>query len=284
MSYLKISNLYSNQDILAFRECYAMEKIHGTSAHVAWKDGQIFFFSGGENHARFVALFDEPKLVESFQSLGCSEMIVFGEAYGGKQQGMKHTYGPTLRFVVFDVRIGQDWLDVPDAEQVAKTLGLEFVWYKKIPTSLEELDRERDAPSVQAFRNGIMGSKPREGIVLRPLFEVRRNNGDRIIAKHKGEEFRETASVRRVTPDKVQAMTDAKAIAAEWVTEMRLGHVLDKMPGAGIEQTREVITAMTEDVQREAGEEVIWSTEVKRAIGARAAGMFKRRLQERLKE
>ena len=32
MSYMHIDNLYKNQDILLFKECYALEKIHGTSA------------------------------------------------------------------------------------------------------------------------------------------------------------------------------------------------------------------------------------------------------------
>ena len=53
MAYLHIDNLYKNQEILMFKECYALEKIHGTSAHVGFKEGAIHFFSGGENHERF---------------------------------------------------------------------------------------------------------------------------------------------------------------------------------------------------------------------------------------
>jgi len=58
MAYLDIDNLYKNQEILKFKECYAMEKIHGTSAHISYKDGFLSFFSGGSNHETFVALFD----------------------------------------------------------------------------------------------------------------------------------------------------------------------------------------------------------------------------------
>ena len=38
MGYLHIENLYRPiaQSILLFREVYALEKIHGTSAHVGW--------------------------------------------------------------------------------------------------------------------------------------------------------------------------------------------------------------------------------------------------------
>ncbi len=44
MGYLHIENLYKNIDIMQFKECYAMEKIHGTSAHVRFKDGEVAFF------------------------------------------------------------------------------------------------------------------------------------------------------------------------------------------------------------------------------------------------
>jgi len=36
MAYLDIDNLYKEQRILMFKECYAMEKIHGTSAHLSY--------------------------------------------------------------------------------------------------------------------------------------------------------------------------------------------------------------------------------------------------------
>ena len=45
MGYMHIDNLYKNQDVLMFREAYALEKIHGTSAHVAYGPGGLTFFS-----------------------------------------------------------------------------------------------------------------------------------------------------------------------------------------------------------------------------------------------
>lgn len=58
---------------------------------------------------------------------------------------------------------------------------------------------------VQAIRNG-MGSHIREGVILRPLIEVRKNNDERIIVKHKRDEFRETKEHRHVEtdPDKLK--------------------------------------------------------------------------------
>ena len=56
MSYLHIDNLYKAQEILLFKECYAMEKIHGTSAHISFNSGNVKFFSGGCKHGEFIKL------------------------------------------------------------------------------------------------------------------------------------------------------------------------------------------------------------------------------------
>lgn len=287
MGYMHIENLYKNQEILLFKECYALEKIHGTSAHVSWKDRQLLhtgkalnFFAGGCSHDNFVKLFDQEALAKAFETIG-GEVTVFGEAYGGKQQGMSATYGKELKFVAFDVKIDDNWLAVPQAEDVCKQLGIEFVHYVKISTDLKDVDAQRDAESVQAVRNGVGAGKLREGVVLRPIIEVKKNNGERIISKHKRDEFAERQNVPKVIDaDKIKVLADAQAIAEEWVTPMRLTHVLDKLGAVGIEKTGEVIKAMVEDVTREGAGEIVDSKETKAAIGKKTAEMFKQRLKD----
>lgn len=280
MGYLHIENLYKAPELLLFKEVYALEKIHGTSAHIAWKDGEVKLFSGGEKYEKFSGLFDLKVLAERFTAIGNPQMIVYGEAYGGKCMGMRATYGESLRFVVFDVKVGEVWLSVPNAEDVAKNLHLEFVHYTKCTTDLADLNAQRDADSVQAVRNGIGEKKPREGVVLRPLEEFTKNNGGRVIAKHKREEFMETATVRDIDPAKLKVLEDAKAIADEWVTPMRLTHVLDKLHATEMSQTGDVIRAMLEDVKREAGAEVAWSKDAEQAVGRATATLYKRRISE----
>lgn len=288
MSYLHIDNLYKNQDILLFRECYALEKIHGTSAHVAWNraaplDDMLRFFSGGESHERFVGLFDQATLVAKFDALGHAAVTVYGEAYGGRQQGMSTTYGKELRFIAFDVKVGDVWLAVPDMDQLVKGLGLEVAPWEKVSTDLAAIDAQRDRDSVVAERNGVGPGKAREGVVLRPPIEVVKNNGERIIAKHKRADFEERATPPRVVDQALlQKLADADAIAQEWVTEMRLSHVLDKLGAGGvavgIERTGDVMKAMVEDVAREAAGEIADSKDARKAIGARAAKIFKARV------
>lgn len=295
MGYLDIDNLYKNTDILMFKECYAMEKIHGTSAHIHFKLGVIpstseqlmtvNFFAGGEKHANFVALFDESGLKAKAKELfpwPDTDVYIYGEAYGGKCQGMSNTYGKQLKFIVFDVRVGKSWLMVPQAESVAKSLGLEFVWYEKTCTDMESLDKVRMRFSEQAKRNGCGDDKMQEGIVLRPLIELTKNNGQRIIAKYKNDAFKEIRSPRPVG-ESLKVLEDANKIADEWVTEMRLTHVLDKFPNAGIEDTRKVIDATVDDVFKESKNEIVETADVRRSISRATAVMFKKRLQSRLK-
>ena len=281
MGYLHIGNLYKDQEVLMFKELYAMEKIHGTSAHILYRDGEVHFSSGGAKHLTFVSLFDG--LSEKFQKIGAPKIVVYGEAYGGKTEGMKSTYGENMKFVAFDVKIGDLWVSVPQAEEIVAELGLEFVHYVKIPAELDAIDRERDADSVQAVRNGMGEGKKREGTVLRPLIELRKNNDERIISKHKREDFSETKTKREVSPEQLKILEEANAIADEWVTEMRLTHVLDKLPqGINVESTGMVIKAMVEDVLREAKGEIVESKDARKAIGRRAAFLFKQRMKDEL--
>ena len=282
MAYLHIENLYKNQAILMFKECYALEKVHGTSAHVSYKDGVVRYFSGGAKHENFLALFDDAELAKRFKDVGAENIVVYGEAYGGAMQGMRATYGDKLQFIVFDVKIGGAWLSVPAMEKVATAMGLEVVPWSRIDTTIEAIDAQRDLPSVVGERRGNPGMKA-EGTVLRPLIELTGNNGSRIIAKHKRDDFRETKTHRVVSEADLAVLTEAKEIAEEWVTPMRLTHVIDTMGGdVQMEHMGDVIRAMLADIEREAEGEIIMSRAARKAISSSTVQMFKTRLQETL--
>lgn len=284
MGYAHIENLYRDKakSILLFKEVYCLEKIHGTSAHISWNDGKVGFFSGGANHESFVSIMDSVVLSNAFAALGHDKVIVYGEAYGGKMQGMKHTYGNDLKFAAFDVLVNNTWLKVPDAHDVAIALELEFVHYIKSFTYLKALDAERDAPSEQAFRNGMADRndpatyKLREGIVLRPLIEVTDNRGNRIVAKHKGAAFSERVHVPKVNAEKDPVMEEAEKIAFEFVTDQRLAHVLDKLGNPkDLSFMPTVIPAMIEDVLREASGEILDNKLVRKEIGRATVKLYK---------
>jgi len=276
MAYRKIANLYKDVRILDFKECYAMEKVHGTSAHVSFTEGKIKYFSGGAKHENFVAIFNEEELLKKFEELGHENIIIYGEAYGGKMQGMRDTYGEELVFTVFEVNTGGAWLNVENSCDVANKLGFEFMPYDRGPATVEWLDSQRDLFSRIAKRRGIEEDKIAEGIVIKPVQEYLDKRGNRVISKHKRDEFKETKTKREISPEELKIIEDAEKIAEEWVVDMRLKHVLDKLElPLDIKSTGDVIKAMINDVQLESVNEVIWSKNVEKQIGRKTAQMFK---------
>ena len=282
MAYLSIENLYRSkaQEILLFKELYALEKVHGTSANISWKEGKVSYFPGGESLSKFKSLFNEERLVKHFTELGHEEVVVYGEAYGGSCQKMSYMYGPELRFIVFDVFINNIWLDVPNMDEVATRLEQEVVPWRKIVCDLAAIDNERDRPSEVAVRRGFTEEHIREGVVLRPLAEMFNRYGERMIVKHKHEKFGERKTPQKVEdPSKLKVLTEATAVAEEWVTEMRLEHVLQKLPqGIGLESMQRVLQAMVEDVLKESTGEIVDSKEARNAINKKTVELFKKKV------
>jgi hypothetical protein len=131
----------------------------------------------------------------------------------------------------------------------------------------------------------------REGVVLHPLFECIKSNGQRLIAKHKSDNFcggkdKERQNTPGVDdPEKLKLFTEAQAIADEFVTEGRLNHILQKLPqDIGMEGIPKIMAAMIEDVEREGKGEIMESKEARKAIGAKTVKLFKARLVNKLKE
>lgn len=298
MGYFKhMDNLYRNPDALTLPEgeCYAMEKLDGTSSHIKWKDGKVHFFSGGSKFETFKELFDEEALTKFFSGLEGScggtkfEVVIYGEAYGAKVQGLPHRYGDKLKFVAFEVNVNGTWMNVPLAKDFVLRAGLEFVHYVKIPCTEAAFNTERDKPSTQAQRNG-MGEQLSEGIIIRPLTERYREDGTRCIWKHKQDRVREMKTPRSLDPDKNKMLEDARAIAEEFVVEERLRHVMDSLATSygktvedlKIEDTPALIAEMVNDVNEECAGEFVRTKETDRAISKRAAVLFHAHLKSRI--
>lgn len=291
MGYMKINNLYKNQDILLFKRCYAMLKLDGTSAHVSYNNGNLHFFGGCVKQETFEALFNKEELVEKLKELGyyknpnvdsSTKVTVFGENIGGSVQGLSKRYGLNVKFVAFEVKIGESWLSVPNAKDVCDKLGIEFVDFWEVDTDLETLNKLRDGLDTYALKHGF-GEHPSEGIVIRPLKEFTLNDGSRVIAKHKKDTERETKTPRVVDLEKQKILDDAQEIAEEWVVAKRLEHVLQKvLVSLDTYNIPTIIKGMIEDIKIEGQGEIVWSKEVEKAIGAKTAKLVKDTLRFRL--
>lgn len=216
-----------------------------------------------------------------------TDVVVYGEAYGGKQQGMRATYGDNLKFIAFDVMINDVFLNVVNAYDVVYYMNLEFVYYTETVCEIDELVEERNKPSVQSVRNGIIEPKIKEGIVLRPPIEMQTSNGKRVIAKFKNEEFAEHSRPRKVK-DVTVDYTEANAIAEDWVNPMRLTHVIDQLISSrdnknySIEDTGKILQLMVEDIKSESVGEIEITRDVERAIKSKTASLFKTQLRNNL--
>lgn len=285
MGYMKIPNLYKDQTILEFKQVWVTEKIHGTSAWITYKYGQILFHSGGAKMDKFVKLFDEEKLKNKLYEIFGEKVIkIHGEHYGGKIQKMSDVYGKENAFAVFEIKVDDVFLSFDKVQTLCKDLELDIVHGEIVDCDVEILNKHRDLPSVQAKKNGIEEDKEREGIVIRPLQEYTLNNGDRVMAKHKGENFKETKTQREITPEKLKILKDAESIAEEWVTHMRLMHVLDKIEDPSVEKTGEVIKAMIDDIEIEAKDEIVINPTVNKQIGKKTSYLFRGYLKKQLEE
>jgi len=279
----KIFNLYDprGQAILREPRCYWLEKVDGCPASVRWQDGRMHFSPGASGYRDFYNVFNAEQLRAAFQSIGAPTVIVYGEAYGGRQQGLARRYGDVLRFAPFEVRVGDAILRVPEAAALVDlVLGLEHVPWGETSTDLAALNALRDAPSIVAARCG-MGTQPREGIVLRPLVEAPPGDAQpRVIAKHKARDNSETRTAREVDVTASVVYEEANDYALEWVTPERLRHVTTRMRAhIGRELTRNdtahVVDCMVRDVRSEAPiGEVPTGAEIDKAIKRRAAELY----------
>jgi hypothetical protein len=289
MGYRKIPNLYKDKDILMFKEVYALEKVHGTSTHVTYTSDKLTdklsFFSGGCNYEHFLKSFDHDSLLDNFRKNAelypyTKTITVYGEGYGGKLQGMSSTYGKETCFIAFEAKVDDRWLSVTEAENLATKLGLEFVPYTLIKVTEENINKEMIADSVVAIRRGMGSGHMREGIVLRPKVELVYQDGGRIICKHKRPEFAEREHTPRFDDsEELKILEDAKAIAQEWCTAMRLTHVLDKFTDPTMKDMDKIIKAMIADIYTEAHGEIKESKAVAKAIGKQTAKLFRQYLE-----
>ncbi|CAK0753767.1 hypothetical protein CCP4SC76_2470026 [Gammaproteobacteria bacterium] len=164
------------------------EKVDGTNIRVMLKSGVITL--GGKTDA---AQIPEPlvaRLHEGFlplagrmQEVFTGDVCLYGEGYGAKIQKGGGKYRPDPGFVLFDVRVGEWWLQRDDVEDVAVKLGLEVV-----PIIGEGTLQDAVAMAKAGIRS-TWGDFQAEGIVMRPRTELRTRSGHRIIAKIKCRDF-----------------------------------------------------------------------------------------------
>jgi len=178
----EFTNEYSDEvfGYLANNQWIWTEKIDGTNVRIGW-DGQKVQIGGRTDNAQIPAF-----LLEVLQDLflpekfkGFDNVILFGEGYGPKIQKGGGKYRDTPGFVLFDVKIGDWWLKMEDAQDIAQKLALDFVPIDGTGSLHSAID------AVRIGQQSNFGDFIMEGYVLKPAIDLWNRRGERVITKIK---------------------------------------------------------------------------------------------------
>lgn len=164
------------------------EKIDGTNIRVYGKS-EGGFIAGKTNNAQIhQGLFAHLEAVrDRLISLDLPEDIILcGEGYGAKIQKGGQYIPDGQSFALFDVMIAGNWQPRSIVEDIGKKLNI------PVCPILATLSLAEWIEMIQAgsFIDSILhfGAK-NEGVVLRPMTELRTSTGDRVITKIKFKDF-----------------------------------------------------------------------------------------------
>lgn len=166
------------------------EKVDGTNIRVMFNGKEIKYNGKTDNaqlHGDLIEnlhkMFDDKLELfkETFEGEDI-EVCFYGEGYGaGIQKG--GCYREDKSFVLFDIKIGDLWLQRKDIEEIAEKFNIDIV-------PIIGYGNFDDA--IKLCKKGFKsqwGDFTAEGIVARPLVEMRTRRGDRMITKLKCSDF-----------------------------------------------------------------------------------------------
>ena len=175
------------------------EKIDGTNIRIIISPGcdgkggpPILVRYGGRTDAAQLPAKLVQWLNEKFQTLEMHETLVkkfpdgailYGEGFGAGIAKGGGNYQGFQSFILFDVRIGDWWLQWPDVCDVATVLQLPTVPVVSFQTLTSAIK------FVGNGFNSAFGPFPAEGIVAEPMVPMFNRKGDRVITKIKTRDF-----------------------------------------------------------------------------------------------
>lgn len=153
------------------------EKIDGTNIRVHW-DGHKVEFAGGTDKAQIPAHL-LARLEELFEQMfGEREVFLFGEGYGPKIQN-GGSYRDTVDFILFDIMINGNYQPRETIVEIAKSFNIDVVPVIFVGTIQEAVNFVKTKPK------STFGTANMEGVVGKPLVELKDRTGHRLILKVK---------------------------------------------------------------------------------------------------
>ncbi len=177
-------------EYLRFNQWLLTEKVDGTNIRVMWQQETGITFGGKTDNAQIPARLTN-RLNEMFSDKADvfagtfdDPVCLYGEGYGAKIQKGGGNYSKAQEFVLFDVKVGDWWLEWEDVVDVAVKLALHTVPVCGIGSLFKMLD------IVEAGFTSAWGNFQAEGLVARPVVSLMSRNGSRIVTKLKTKDFR----------------------------------------------------------------------------------------------
>lgn len=162
-------------------------KVDGENIRIQW-DGEQALWNGKTNSfqcsAEFTEYMNGTFLEEIFEEKFGRDKIVtiFGEKMGPKTQGNELKLKEAT-LIIYDVNINGTWLSGVDVVEVAHYFGCRTV-YAYMPHGMKQ---ESLHNLIMMCANGEF--KDWEGIVARPLVELKDQQGHRVIVKIKNKDY-----------------------------------------------------------------------------------------------
>ena len=188
-----INGKFRNATVEFLRNCdwEFTEKVDGTNIRIYW-DGHKVTFGGRTDKAqipshlltRLEELFGGEINEEIFeQRFGEKEVILFGEGYGHKIQTNGYIDG--VDFILFDVMINEYYQPRIAVEQIAKYFNLDVCPILLTGTIQDGIDYVLNNRKSTVAKKGA----EIEGVVGRPVMEMKDRTGNRVIVKIKYRDF-----------------------------------------------------------------------------------------------
>tara|TARA_R110002050_G_scaffold175712_1_gene308594 strand:+ start:100 stop:738 length:639 start_codon:yes stop_codon:yes gene_type:complete len=167
------------------------EKIDGTNIRIMW-DGENVRFGGKTDNAQIPTIlisalqdtFTNEKMKASFPD--ADNVCLYGEGYGKKIQKGGNYLPDRADFILFDVKVGDWWLNRDANEDVARKLDIGVVPIMGIWKLEEAIEFVK-----QGFKSTIADNKNyiAEGLIMKPVTELFNRKGERVISKIKYKDF-----------------------------------------------------------------------------------------------
>lgn len=167
------------------------EKIDGTNIRVVWDGYKVSYYGRTDNAQipahlmnKLIELFGGETNEEMFeQKFGEMEVMLIGEGFGAKIQSGGNYIPDGTDFILFDVMINDNYISRESVKDIANCFNV-----RMIPTIMTG-NLQKGIDYVKSKPKSTIGTADIEGLVARPLHELKDQIGNRIIVKIKVRDF-----------------------------------------------------------------------------------------------